>query len=353
MPLKPIFRVRRCILIILLVFIFLCRYSQSISEWYVQTVYPSLTGFLSALSSFTCYSLEEFVVVFFLILLIAYPIIARRKADKTPKRRIITTEIELIAWIYVWFYLGWGINYFRSSFFTRTDTTPVEYADTIFRQFLLNYTDSLNSYYLPETEFGLVPFEEEIKALYDQRATAYGLCRPRSYQHPKKVLFNALYSGVGVLGYMGPFFAESQLNSDLLPLQRPYTYAHELSHLLGVSSEAEANFWAYYICTHTTQREIRYSGYFGLLPYVILNAGNLLDKETYAAWLATIRPEIIDQLKDIRVYWKARYSPFIGSIQNKLYDWFLKNNRIGSGRKNYAEVINMVIAWHIGKEMLD
>ena len=43
-------------------------------------------------------------------------------------------------------------------------------------------------------------------------------------------------------------------------------------------------------------------------------------------------------------YWKERYSPFIGAIQDKVYDLFLKGNRVSTGKKNYAEVIQMVMS---------
>ena len=56
---------------------------------------------------------------------------------------------------------------------------------------------------------------QEIKEIYRQVPSMYGLALPQDYQHPKQVWFNPLYSGVGVLGYMGPFFAESQLNEEM------------------------------------------------------------------------------------------------------------------------------------------
>ena len=58
------------------------------------------------------------------------------------------------------------------------------------------------------------------------------------------------FSMVGVTGSMGPFFCEFTLNGDLLPPQYPATYAHELAHFLGITSEAEANFYAYHTRAH-------------------------------------------------------------------------------------------------------
>ena len=107
--------------------------------------------------------------------------------------------------------------------------------------------------FLPEADI-----RREVKRIYRQVPGYFALTVPKDYQCPKQSLVNDLYSKVGVLGYMGPFFDESHLNHELLPVQYPFTYAHELSHLLGVSSEAEANFWAYQVCIRSADRYVRY-----------------------------------------------------------------------------------------------
>ena len=143
---------------------------------------------------------------------------------------------------------------------------------------------------------------------------------------------------------MGPFLAEAQLNADLPAVQYPFTYAHEFSHLLGVSNEAEANYWAYRACTESHIEALQYCGHFGLLPYVIANASHLLPKEDYQAWLQTIRPEVKEQFNAKNRYWKERYSPMVGQAQDFVYNLFLKGNQIPSGKKNYAEVIGLLLS---------
>ena len=143
---------------------------------------------------------------------------------------------------------------------------------------------------------------------------------------------------------MGPFFAESHLNRELSRLEYPFTYAHELSHLLGIGSEAEANFWAYTVCTASSDPAIRYSGFFGIFPYVISNARNLLGREECSSWLSTVDSRIVGQLGDRQRFWSARYSPFIGKIQESMYEMYLKGNRISSGQKNYAEVVLLLLS---------
>ena len=143
---------------------------------------------------------------------------------------------------------------------------------------------------------------------------------------------------------MGPFFAEMQLNADLPPAQYPFTYAHELAHVLGVSSEAEANFWAYHACIGSDRPEVRYCGYFGLLPYVIVNARAVLPDDDYRAWTDSLRREVVLDLNEKQTYWEERYYPPLGRLQDAVYDLFLQGNRIASGRKNYAEVIQMLMS---------
>jgi hypothetical protein len=210
--------------------------------------------------------------------------------------------------------------------------------------FLHAYTDSLNTTYIPYAELPVETIDREVKDFYQNLPKEVGLVSPKNYQRPKFFTFTSLYSGVGVLGSMGPFFAEAQLNRDLLPVQLPFTYAHEFSHLLGVSNEAEANYWAYRACTESDVQSMRYSGYMGLLPYVLSNASSLLTKEQFQEWVRTIRPEIITTYNDNRKYWQERYSPIIGKVQEVTYNLFLKGNQIPSGRKNYAEVISLLLS---------
>lgn len=326
----------------LLVLVILCRYWPAAGEVYARYVYPVCSTVLSALVAWIPFSVEEWLVIAFCVLFIGLPFWARRK--KKGWKWTLRAEAEVLVVVYLWFYWGWGINYFRKDFFNRSAIEPVAYVEEDFHRFLTTYTDSLNAACTTLPLPAHDEIEQEVKQLYAQVPSRFGLSTPRSYQHPKPVAFNALYSGVGVLGYMGPFFAESQLNRELPPLQWPFTYAHEYAHLLGVSSEAEANFWAYQICIRSQSPAVRYAGYFGLLPYVLSNAAGLLDDDAYCQLLQSIRPEVIQTLREKQAYWEERYSPWVGRIQEQIYEWYLKGNQISSGQKNYGEVIAMVLS---------
>lgn len=333
---------RYIVLALLLLCIVLCRFFPVMAEGYACHIYPWLSAALSAIASVFPFSLEEVLVVVIILWMIIYPFLKRRK--KKSWRFIVGREVELLAWVYIWFYLGWGLNYFRYDIYRRMEVEPAGYDEQAFHRFLVSYTDSLNQSYTAEVKTDPERMRQEIKEIYRQVPSMYGLALPRDYQHPKQVWFNPLYSGVGVLGYMGPFFAESQLNEELLPVQLPFTYAHELSHLLGVSNEAEANYWAYRVCRSSKRPAVRYSAYFGLLPYVLVNASSVLTEEEFREWIKTIRPEVVKDYEYKRMYWHERYSTLLGEVQNKIYNLFLKGNNIPSGRKNYAEVIGILLS---------
>lgn len=318
------------------------RFCPGTGEVYARTLYPSISWALSFVASAFPFSLEEVLAVSVAVGVVAGTVVARKR--HVAWRRIGAIVVETALWIYVWFYWGWGMNYFRDSLLVRTGTVPSRYEETEFKRFLADYTERLNAAYLPERPVDVGELETTVKKEFCRIDKTYGLTRPAAFQHPKRSFCNALYSGVGVLGYMGPFFAESHLNHDLLPQQLPFTYAHELSHLLGVSSEAEANYWAYQVCVHSADAYLRYCGYYGLFGYVLANARGLLSEADYEQWIQTVREEVKTTFMAQRSYWREKYSPTLGAVQDKVYHLYLKGNNIPSGKKNYAQVVGLLMA---------
>ena len=228
--------IRWILLLAGITFTILCRFIPNIAEWYARMIYPTLSAAMSAFSSLFPFSLEELLVVGLILWIILYPIWKRKK--DTFWQKILFREAEMLTWVYVWFYLGWGINYFRHHIYTRLQTAPVAYEEQQFKDFLEEYTKRLNATYQSQTTIDPNVLREYISTFYSNLTSDYGLSKPQAWQKPKTLIFTSLYSKVGVLGSMGPFFAEAQLNADLPEVQYPFTYAHEFSHLLGVSNEA-------------------------------------------------------------------------------------------------------------------
>lgn len=334
--------IRRSLLAILVLTVLVIRFVPGAGEWYATTIYPWIARVLSAVASIVPYSLEEWIVLLVGAALIVYPIIGIVR--HTSCLTILIQETELVLWIVAWFYLGWGCNYYRADFFSRLHVQPIATDEAFFLEYLNEFADNINECYPEQLTLTEEEIEQLIKKEYRTLPDTCGLCTPLDFQHPKKVAFNRLYSAVGVLGYMGPFMAESQLNLQLLPEQYPFTYAHELAHLLGISSEAEANYWAYYVCLQSGESQLKYCGYYGLLPYLIGNARSLLSPEEYQGWICRLDPRIIADLNAKSRYWQAQQIEWINDMQEAFYDWYLRSNRIPGGKSNYSQVVQMVLA---------
>lgn len=329
-------------LAILLLFVWTVMAVPAWGEWYARKVYPPFSGVLSRFSSLFPFSVGDCFIYGSIAGLLAYLIYAVVK--RRSWKRTVGRMVEYLLWVYIWFYLSWGLNYFRTDFFSRTGTAYVAYSPDQFRSFLTAYTDSLNASFVSFEQVDKSFVDEEVLKGYNALSPRFGLNRPAGYLHPKPMLVRPLMSGVGVLGYMGPFFTEYNLNPDLLPVQYPFTCAHEMAHVLGIANEAEANLYGFLVCTRSPVPEIRFSGYFGLFTYVLNNAYQLLDEADFHKWLETVSPEVKELYNQKVSHWQSLYSPLLGEAQDTLYNWFLKGNNIPSGKQNYNEVLALLIA---------
>ena len=150
---------------------------------------------------------------------------------------------------------------------------------------------------------------------------------------------------VGVKGSMGPFFCEFTINGDVTSSEYPATYAHELAHLLGISNEGEANFYAYQVCSRSSVAAVRFSGLMSILPHVLNNAYRMLPSADYTALCHDIRPEVIRLAQENQEYWQSKYNRRIGNLQSKLYEFYLRGNRVEGGQKSYSQVVGLLIAY--------
>lgn len=310
---------------------------------YTRHFYPYISRVLSAFSGLFPFSLGDVFITVSILGIPVYFIVARVK-----KQRWITTLAaiaEYLVWVYVWFYLAWGLNYSQSNFYERTGTPYTFYAETHFRTFTKTYIKALNDSYLPIDTIDKEAFQQEVIKQYSLLDKRLGIHAPWGNPRVKTMLFSSLFSKMAITGYMGPFFNEFNVNADLPASQYIYTYAHELAHVWGISNEGEANFYAYQVCTQSDVQAVAFGGYFSILGYVLRDARGLMPPEDYEELYNSIKPEIIELAKEKQDYWMEKYSPLIGDIQDWIYNLYLKGNQVAGGTKSYSTVIGLLISW--------
>lgn len=331
---------RRWILGILLVLTIAMMVVPGGNELYAKHIYPWVGTALANLSSWIPFSISEVLVMLSIAWIVLYPLYALVH----PKKkfwRAMGNVVEYLLWLFVWFYWAWGLNYGQPNYYQRTNTAPVAYDEQLFKDFAKRYIQALNNNYTVVETKDVEKVKENVMAAYKlQGFNRIRIVNPQA----KTMLYTPLASMVGVRGSMAPFFCEFTLNGDVLPHRYAATYAHEYAHLQGITSEGEANFYAYLATTQSTDKGIRFSGYYSILGHVFNNARMLLSEDEHNALYEDLRPEIKTLLASDMAYWEAKYNENFGKVQDYLYDLYLKYNKVKAGRKSYSEVIGLIIA---------
>ena len=357
---------RHWLLLSLLVMVFIFKHNLRLSYFYACSIYPAIGSMLSAVSGLVPFAVGDI----FIALSIVWVIFCLRK------KATLLKAAEYLLWIYVWFYIAWGLNYSQPNIYLRTGMKPAEVDKDKLREFAYRYADSLNllseerrvKSEEQESEERRVKSEEQeseeqeseewkrrvsdaILNVYEKMGRKEGINAPfNPHPHVKTMVFTPISSMAGVTGSMAPFFCEFTLNGDIRPHDYPAIYAHEYAHFLGIANEGEANFYSYIVCTSSTNQAVRFSGYYHIFFHVLHNVFDILGEKEGEKFLNHIRPEIIRLAKDDRHYWLSKRSKVLDAAQDFVFDLYLKGNNVSEGRKSYSGVVALILAWEEQKK---
>ena len=353
---------------LLLVLLSLITLTKLIPLWgfiYTTRIYPIIGSLLSPISGLFPFAVGDIFIALSIVWVFFYPIyeikwrkqLAKRffflaaKRGCYPKKKVVFGRVaEYLLWVYAWFYIAWGLNYSQPNIYCRTGMKPVEVSEAKFREFAYRYADSINS--LSEEFNGMVDdglknrVRDAVLKGYNEIGAKEGINAPfNQHPHAKTMLFTPLSSMSGVTGSMGPFFCEFTLNGDIRPHDYPAIYAHEFAHLLGIANEGEANFYSYIVCTASSDKAVKFSGYYHIFFHVLRNVFDILGEKEGEKFLKYIRPEIIQLAKSDRNYWLSKRCKVLDAAQDFIFDLYLRGNHVSEGRKSYSGVVGLILAW--------
>lgn len=326
---------------LLLILIFIFSLSASLSEWYIRTIYPIFAGILSFISGIVPFSVYDVFLILGILLylkLIVWVILR-----KNSFRDFIYSVVRLTILLIAWFYFAWGIAYFRKDFNTRCNIPKTEFKSENFKEFAVRFVEDANRSYTDCDEINKESIRLEIELSYNIQHSLLKIGYPNGKRRPKPMMFESVYSKMGVSGYFGPFFNEIHVNNYVMNFDYPFTLAHEMAHQFGVALESEANLYAFVVCVGSENPIIKYSAYNSVLNYV-LNDVYLFLPNDFEKIRGMIRPEIIADMKQNRAHWLAARNKTLSDTQSKVYDAYLKTNKISSGHENYSEVVGLIVS---------
>ncbi len=318
-----------------------------VERWYSGLLYPPLQRALTGASNLVPFALLDVLLVALTAIWVAGLVrdFRQRSTGWVLARWSFRTAAAGAA-LYLAFLLAWGLNYRRVPLEHKLRYEAAAVTPDAARRAADRAASRLNALYADAhtagfgSAGGVDPDLAQAFARATRQLGAPGTTRPG---RPKHSLLDLYFRPAAVAGMTDPFFLETLVERDLLPVERPFVVAHEWSHLAGFADEGEANFSGWLTCMHAGTSS-QYSGWLFLF-------GELAD-----ALSRTARAEAVARLADgpradlraIAARLARDVQPRVSAAGWRVYDQYLKANRIEAGAASYAQVVRLVLGTGVG-----
>jgi hypothetical protein len=318
-----------------------------VERWYSGSIYPQLQRVMTTMSNSVPFALFDALIILGPILWLAWLVRDLRRLRPWPRAlgRWALRTAAAVATLYLVFLGAWGLNYRRVPLEQKLpyDATAVTAAAA--RETAQLAALRLNALYV--AAHAALPDDVSIDATLAPafaRATrelgARGTTVPA---RPKQTVLDPYFRRAGVAGMTDPFFLETLLDGDLLPVERAFVIAHEWSHLAGFADEGEANFAGWLTCMRAGV-PVQYSGWLFLFGELV----NGLPRSDRAGVVARLDAGPRADLRAIAERLARDVRPAVAATGWRVYDRYLKANRVEAGAASYAQVVRLVLGTRIG-----
>ena len=151
-------------------------------------------------------------------------------------------------------------------------------------------------------------------------------------------LLTPYFTAAGVDGMINPLALESIVHSELLSFERPFVLAHEWAHLAGHGDEAEASAVGWFACMNGPPALV-----YSASLYLIAEGGNQLRGSARSRAFANLDAGVRADLEAIRQR-LLRQQPQIRQASSKVYDQYLKANRVEDGTASYSRAVSVILS---------
>ncbi len=305
---------------------------------YTHSVYPKLATILSFISSVVPFSLFDTIIVTMIFLFFSALVLLFMRKIKI--RLFLLRLFQLLCIVYGLFYWLWGFNYYRQGAEERLGLTTAQVDTVQFKKVLISIIDEVNQNYINVDTFNVYNAAQINESSFQRMADRLDLDYPCGTRRVKFITFSSFYAKATIGGYFGPFFNEVHVNKYLPKWDVPMTVAHEMSHQFGVTSEAEANFYAWLVCINSEDQFTRYSGWLYALVAAFRQAGAAMDVKPL---VKELKPEVIADAKARNEYWRNMVEKKINKVARKMNDAYLKTNNIEKGIDDYNGMVQLIM----------
>jgi len=289
-------------------------------QWYSQRLYPHIGRTLIHISDLFSFSLNTIfagLLVFSLTILVLVTLVGKLKWS-----RLSLILFNLAAFIYLTFYALWGFNYYREPVYNRMGMQHDSISDVDYELLMERISKKAAEVRIKMDSVSTGRLDTLVDGAFRRHAGHWGLPWLGCNIHPKQMMAEAWFSRAKVYGYYGAFSNEIHVSRLCTRIDYPLLLAHERAHRLGITGEADANFYAWLLCYKSASQELQYAAHVFLLRH-------LFDAGYGKEFMKAIEQDTL-QLKadELETGWFKR-----------LTDRFLKLNRVENGLSDYGHMI--------------
>lgn len=324
------------------------RYPKITETVYSKTIYPLIAYIISFTNKWVSFSLSDilYAILALFLLLLVFLLILRKIG--IGKFSLLT--IQILAIFYVLFYWLWGFNYYRSGLNERLQISKSKPDTIIFTKVLANLIDRTNKSYCSFDSIKYSTIDSLIEISYRKNSSFLKLKYPQGTRRPKSITLSNFFAKASIAGYYGPFLGEIHLNDSLLAIEYPQVLAHEMAHQFGITSEAEANFYSWFVCTKSDSKHLKYSANINSLNYFLSQAKNL---HSFQLLINQIDKKVINDIKKVQDHWRQMRNEKIDKVAEKVNDAYLKTNKIEKGIEDYFGVVQFIMDYESKNFMIN
>ena len=320
--------------------------ARVVERLYSTGLYLRIQPLLTAASNRTSLALLDLLIVVVGVLWIGLAVHdAAGSASKISGAvRIVVRTILWCAALYLLFLATWGLNYRRLRLIDKlpfdgaaatADAARAAGGVTVDRLNALHDQAHAEGWGTTDDVSGV---DVGLARAFARAAGDVGIASSIVVGRPKRTILDWYFRRAGVDGMTDPFFLETLVASGVLPFERPFLVAHEWSHLAGIADEGEANFVGWLTCRRGSPAE-QYSGWLFLYQELARAVG----ARNRAALVASLATGPREDLRAIRDRFARQVSPRVSAAGWRVYDSYLKANRVEAGAESYAEVVRLVL----------
>jgi hypothetical protein len=314
-----------------------------VERWYSTGAYPIIQWILTPITNLVPFALLDVLLVVGLCAVVAMlgRSVAQVRRTKKWKPLFVTGArlVTMSALLYLAFLGIWGLNYRRVSMTDRLVLDGKASADAIL-DLGRTSVEHLNALYSAAHAEGwrTSPWREHrLRDAYASVLTRLSDAIPAVPGRLKASLLGPYFRWTSVDGMINPFGLEAIANPDLLPFERPFVAAHEWAHLAGYADESEASFVGFLTCIHAAT-PAAYSGWLFLYWQINSEVGSSDRRHLAAALQEGPRRDIAAITERVR----SGQVPLLRDAGWRVYDEYLKANRVEEGVRNYGLVLTLL-----------